>query len=204
MHLGDDPTNLKRDREIANRTQRYALLLLNADEARKLFRKYYDIQGVEFQQRNNAYRNELSAKLQQLHYCLLRLGILSQELDRAYQRKDTDSWQLAEQLLFYTEAFYWFAWRTRQAIQFIPGLKRFDCVGVRNVRNKLIEHPEEKNGPSGVGGGWGITSDGVTLHVGRDHEHHRRYPDYGMIINGEEFFDNLISMLSEALDNIRT
>ena len=48
------------------------------------------------------------------------------------------------------EAFYYFAFRLRQVIQQLPDLNNFECKGVRNVRNKLLEHPEGAD--SGVNG----------------------------------------------------
>src|SRR2546422_4107921 len=45
-----------------------------------------------------------------------------------------------------TEAFYYFAGRVRSILRHksvpLPGLEGFESEGVRNVRNKLIEHPE--------------------------------------------------------------
>ena len=44
-----------------------------------------------------------------------------------------------------TEAFYYFAWRTHTIVSSLPHLHSFKCVGVRDVRNHLIEHPEGRN-----------------------------------------------------------
>ena len=48
----------------------------------------------------------------------------------------------------FVEGFYYLAWRLRNVIQRLPGLKKFESQGVLNVRNHLIEHPEKKD--SGV------------------------------------------------------
>jgi hypothetical protein len=48
-----------------------------------------------------------------------------------------------DSLEMYTEAFYYLAWRLRQVIRTLPGLKSFDALGIRLARNHLIEHPEK-------------------------------------------------------------
>ena len=56
--------------------------------------------------------------------------------------------EIVNELELQTECFYWIAGRARTIIKLMPGLETFEAVGVRNVRNKLIEHPEK--GDSGV------------------------------------------------------
>lgn len=52
-------------------------------------------------------------------------------------------------LELHAEAFYLFAWRLREVVRQIPGLKKFQAKSVRDVRNWLIQHPE-KNPKRGV------------------------------------------------------
>ena len=48
------------------------------------------------------------------------------------------------------ESFYYSAHRVRDILRdnddVLPGLSSFECGGVRNVRNHLVEHPEGKSG----------------------------------------------------------
>jgi hypothetical protein len=59
-----------------------------------------------------------------------------------------------------TEAFYYFAGRIRTILRNkgipIPGLETFECVGVRNTRNQLLEHPEGSDSQVSIQSfGWG-------------------------------------------------
>jgi hypothetical protein len=53
--------------------------------------------------------------------------------------------EIGDELQFYTEAFYYFAFRLRCIFRDLPNLARLECKGVRDVRNKLLEHPEGRD-----------------------------------------------------------
>ncbi len=44
------------------------------------------------------------------------------------------------------EAYYLLAWRGCECLAKLPGFKNFSVVGIRDVRNRLIEHPDKKGG----------------------------------------------------------
>lgn len=52
----------------------------------------------------------------------------------------------APELQFYAESFYQVAFRLRELVRLVPGLKRFEAVGVRGTRNWLIQHAEREQG----------------------------------------------------------
>jgi len=58
------------------------------------------------------------------------------------------SYEIVDEIQTLTEAFYYFAFRTMRMFQELPeapglpAMKGFDAPGVRNVRNWLVEHPE--------------------------------------------------------------
>ena len=56
----------------------------------------------------------------------------------------------ADELQVLLESFYYSANRIRDIFrdnpEDLPGLGSFECVGVRNVRNHLVEHPTRKSG----------------------------------------------------------
>src|ERR1043166_5325175 len=59
--------------------------------------------------------------------------------------------QRSDELRVLLEAFYWSAHRVRDILRdadeaALPGIGRFESIGVRNVRNHLIEHPDAKSG----------------------------------------------------------
>jgi hypothetical protein len=61
------------------------------------------------------------------------------------QKYVTASQKLVDMIKLYGEAFYYFAWRAKQTCDRIDGLA-FDPIGVRNVRNRMIEHPDKSGG----------------------------------------------------------
>jgi hypothetical protein len=110
------------------------------------------------------------------------------------------------ELKLLTEAFYYFAERVRSILKKdkrarpkIPGLEAFDCEGVRNVRNHLLEHPEGATSqiwsPSfGFGG-----SSGPCLKPSRSESTAGRLLDQGLYANAEEFRRNLDAVLRRAI-----
>lgn len=106
---------------------------------------------------------------------------------------------LTEPLEFFTEAFYWFAGRTRSVIRLLPKLENFEAAGIRNVRNHLLEHPEGKS--SGVlitSFGYGGPNGPVVKAMRYDHQV-GLWPDPGLFVNAVEFTENLKTRLILAL-----
>lgn len=50
---------------------------------------------------------------------------------------------LAFEAELFADSFYRIAWRLREIVQRLPGLKKFDAEGIRTVRNHILEHPEK-------------------------------------------------------------
>ena len=98
------------------------------------------------------------------------------------------------------EGFYYLAWRLRNVIKNLPHLRRFECVGVRNVRNKLIEHPDRPD--SGVLYGYmssGNTQIGPIFQSIRLPMDNIRWQDAGLWFNAREFEQNLNEKIDAAL-----
>lgn len=110
--------------------------------------------------------------------------------------------KLGLEIEVFTESFYYLAHRTRvifrNSIFPFPGLKSFECEGVRNVRNKLLEHPEKEGKilvqNFGMGGG-----EGPTLKPIRPEGQENVFPDSGLIANTLEFKDTLEKLLDSVL-----
>jgi hypothetical protein len=102
-----------------------------------------------------------------------------------------------------TEAFYYFAGRIRTIIKSpekpLPGLGAFECVGVRNTRNKLLEHAEGRDSRVHmIGFGWGAAC-GPVIKAIRQSEQVDVFPDKGLYLNAEEFRANLVRVLQTSL-----
>lgn len=107
---------------------------------------------------------------------------------------------------FYVESFYFMAFRVREILKkrdkkghLFPQLKGFESEGVRNVRNHLIEHPENHGGV--LCQGFGIGDDnGPRLKPGFSENDRPESMDKGMRLNAIEFKINLEKLLSTALN----
>src|SRR4029453_12799935 len=102
------------------------------------------------------------------------------------------------------EAFYYFAWRTCEAMSEIR--LSFDAPGVRKARNHLIEHPTKAGGslvsywvydcPQGL-----ILKAGPVATGGSNSRNVVRKPveDPGLYPNAREFVDKLLPKIERAL-----
>lgn len=63
-------------------------------------------------------------------------------IPRGVVKKHSDDMEMAE---MYAECFYYIGFRLRSLVRILPNLNNFECVGIRNTRNKLIEHPEKQS-----------------------------------------------------------
>lgn len=98
-----------------------------------------------------------------------------------------------------TEAFYWIAARTRAVIRELPKLKGFEAPGVRDIRNKLIEHPEKPD--SGIlltSFAWAAETGPVLKNARHDHQT-GIWMDRGLYVNAMEFADELDRKLAAAM-----
>jgi hypothetical protein len=109
---------------------------------------------------------------------------------------------LAFQVRLYTECFYLLAGRLRELLRKgklpIPGAKSFESAGVRDVRNKLLQHPE------------GIDSRvfsqsimfgpeyGPVLKPIRDRERSNVFVDAGLDVNAAQLHDALMRLFAGA------
>src|SRR5260370_27744309 len=75
----------------------------------------------------------------------LPLGMYQKGDDETVDKVVYRKIEIGDELEFLTEAFYYFAFRLRRIIRGLSGLNAFECKGVRDVRNKLIEHPEGRD-----------------------------------------------------------
>ena len=104
----------------------------------------------------------------------------------------------------FTESFYYLAHRTKVILtneKFpFPGLELFECVGVRDARNQLIEHPEKKKHSQVFTQNFGLIGDqGPTLKPDRPEGQENIFPDAGLEANTLEFKDNLEKLLDRVL-----
>lgn len=109
-------------------------------------------------------------------------------------------WQRQFEIRFYTETFYYFAWRL-QTILAANGVASLGIAfkpvaGIRVARNQLIEHPEKKPGGP-LGGGVEVTTGPFDVRL--------KVPpsepamDVGLLANAKELSDRLHTALKGAL-----
>ena len=114
-------------------------------------------------------------------------------------RDQTDRWNLlCDDIRLYGEAFYYFAFRVKDTLDV---LKRegqinltFDPIGVRTIRNRMIEHPDKHDGMYVLS--WHFDCpEGLVLDGGI------REPsglDKGLYPNADEFIEKLMRKLAEC------
>jgi len=112
----------------------------------------------------------------------------------------------------FTEIFYFVAWRLLQVLNMrrpvsFPNLREIKATGIRNVRNHLIEHPENAKAAANYQQALIVTDDGPVLkttevlisgspqRVSATSEG----VDRGLYINAEEFRSKMEQRVSEAL-----
>jgi hypothetical protein len=106
----------------------------------------------------------------------------------------------------YTEAFYWFAFRTLCAAEELPDFgKKFKtkAKGVTYVRNNLVEHPFGKNGIRFGGHKIGQPEGPILKFVWSFEEENNRHPDKGLFVNAKEFYEKLTSHCQECSKRLR-
>lgn len=154
---------------------------------------------------------EASTRLGQSHFALAQF----RELDAKTPRpNDLAPALLAglfqpdhmDRMQFFAEAFYYFAWRFSQVIdnnvrlrardgKIVRPFKDLDPVGIRQVRNQLIEHPEKADGQN-------ITHftfncpEGLILEYGQTNE-----IDQGLYPNAEELIMKVRARIARFKEN---
>ncbi|RDV05228.1 hypothetical protein DXH78_12005 [Undibacter mobilis] len=94
-----------------------------------------------------------------------------------------------------TEAFYFVGWRTVLALRLLPGLKNFESVGMRDVRNRIIEHPDKPSGIVNQQFSVGRVDEGEGPRLKGAPPGETRFLDNGLLANAKEFADRLLPRL---------
>lgn len=126
-----------------------------------LFDAYYRVMDVEQPEGWDPRRAvEGTKRLKQIDWLLLEVQRREVDVVGGFlPLGDPKGHELMDEIILLTEAFYYFAWRTLEVLARLPNLKAFDPVGVRDVRHRLIEHPERKAVSSALDGRWGLIED---------------------------------------------
>ncbi|WP_299782844.1 hypothetical protein [uncultured Formosa sp.] len=120
------------------------------------------------------------------------------EIPKLSNRKKSNEVSFKAKL--FTEMFYYKAFRLRNIIRYSGGLgKKFECEGVRNVRNILIEHPEKSGFIYIYSFGLGIKEIGPILNTG-NLENDKKFKDIGLFKNATEFKINLEKILTDFIN----
>jgi hypothetical protein len=111
-------------------------------------------------------------------------------------------------LEIFTETFYFLAFRVRTILKHkpspLPFLGSFECKGVRDVRNKLLEHVEGSDSQVWIQSfAWG-SPHGPVLKAIRPSDQTEVFPDQGLLVNAEEFKKNLEARVLDAIRNLKS
>jgi hypothetical protein len=166
---------------------------------------------------NSDWIAEADKRLEQLEWIIQHVDALQNEhdalLDRQWiqtsaddqaQRRDRRD-QIVIEVELLVEAFYYFAWRFKTIVGDEPGLdglKGFDPIGVRDVRNLLIEHAfKSKASNSNFTFGREISFGPVIKPFGSRLANRvgKEPHDKGLYVNAREFIKKLTTRL-EAIE----
>ena len=107
--------------------------------------------------------------------------------------------QLGYTIEFYGEAFYFFAWRMREVVRKVNGLRTFEALGVRNVRNWLIEHADKPGGVMARSFEFDCPQGFILKRFGGPPN--RKAIDQGLFPNAQEFVSALVDRLDRLLSH---
>lgn len=152
--------------------------------------------------------NEKQLRYFDLHWRLVGDGSLGEKIKKAggsITVVGSEEMKEMKDLMFeielYTESFYYLAGRMYTILKkgFLPGLKSFECIGARDVRNKLLEHADGKQSQVYIQS-FGLGGDqGPTLKIERPTGQAHIFPDAGLYANAEEIRANLEKLLNLAI-----
>lgn len=98
-----------------------------------------------------------------------------------------------------TEQFYLIAFRAGRIIESLPGMKGFGPVGVRNIRNQLIEHNDGADSLVFNGGFASGGSQGPVVAAVRSDHQPDHWQDAGLFLNAQEFARALTEKINRCL-----
>ncbi len=111
---------------------------------------------------------------------------------------------LEAELFIFTEWFYYTAWRLREIIHSkncgLPGLCGFEALGMRDVRNHILQHPEKYDVARQVQSTAIDDTVGPMLGNAYWSAPTKPFRDPGLYVNAFEFATNLQAVLTRAIE----
>jgi hypothetical protein len=171
-----------------------ALTLSPEEEKRRKDETEWFIKTQELFARGEITKEEYEAGLSQK----------SPEDIQAFVQRTNDVW-------LFTETFYCIAWRLREILNIhepsFPNLQKIDGLGIRHVRNLLIEHPDQQKEKANYQQTMIVTDDGPALkclEIRIDGQTGQSSPakesmDQGLYINAKEFKEEMEKAITNAL-----
>ena len=165
---------------------------------------------------------EVTERLQQLHFIMQQLSEIDTQfgttatvarVNEAGETEYYNAWPERDEHLRFimrllTESFYYFAFRVRQILRnnvhTFPGLRSFEAVGVRDVRNHLIEHPEEDGSRIFNRTFTWSQATGMQLKTGRQQWESGTTTDAGINANAADFAKQLDNRLDAAIGELHS
>lgn len=123
----------------------------------------------------------------------------AKETDEKKKNVAKNQYVLLQEMETMAECFYWIAHRTRSVIRFIPKLQNFESKGARDVRNKLIEHPEKPDSKI-LTQSFSIDAErGVVIKAVRLYDENQDWKDQGIYKNFSNFQEDLLAKILSVL-----
>jgi hypothetical protein len=178
--------------------------LITLRRARKLFDAYLAAVKTGKVVGSDLLAAEIHVLLRNVDWVLSRLHLLHSEyltLDAQVEGEQLElsggagpvmsrMFSMNDEVQFFAEAFYLFSWRLREAVRHLPSCGDFDPVGVRELRGKMLEHPERRGGVLRRSLSYGGET-GPQLHENRGLEGQRLFDDPGLFPNAQELQEKL-------------
>jgi hypothetical protein len=190
--------------EIIEKFKSYLELLNKFEESENFARNDLAAEGIERLNQLFCISNELQKIDSQFGTILMVTRTNEQGEIEHYNAAHERDEQLRFTMRLLTESYYYFAFRLRQILRNrthpFKGLNTFECIGVRDVRNHLIEHPEGANSMIFNRTFSWTKESGMQLKTGRQVWEGDAFSDAGFIANSNEFNKILMLKLESACE----
>lgn len=144
--------------------------------------------------------SEVSKRLHQINWIISKIKFLEIQFFKKQESGEFE-WSLFYEIEILTEAFYHLAFRIRDIIRKNhPQLHSFETVGVRDVRNHLLVHPEGRKEEAKLFSTFSLTGEPnigprIKSYLGPEGS----TTDNGLYPNSKEFNDNLNALIIKVL-----
>jgi len=176
----------------------------------ELYDKFYRWKDKTDNKFNKDLGCEIRARMKKCNWLLLRINELEEESDKYYQMYvkmmhggpkpdksiiERDN-EISDEMELMTECFYFMAFRLLKALKSITEFKNLKSDGITIIRNKLLEHPEDKDSQIWINSFAHHGPKGPVLKAVRYNYQKDIFPDKGLYFNASELIDNISKIIN--------